>query len=239
MANERPIALWAVPRSISTAFERVFVERGDFRILHEPFSMSYYFSPERRSERFDGEEMKEEYRYAKVLSEVMAPGERPVFLKDMAYHVAPIMDRELVSRFRNTFLMRDPRAVIASYAKKWPDFTFEEAGYEELYRLYGYAVEDGQDPVAIDAQDLSENPDAVVAAYCESIGIVHKPEALTWEQREVPEWDMWEGWHDSAQESTGIGKLERKEIDLPDDLEEIYRRCLPYYEALHAERLRV
>ncbi|QIN79527.1 sulfotransferase family protein [Rubrobacter marinus] len=239
MADERPIALWAVPRSISTAFERVFVERGDFRILHEPFSMSYYFSPERRSERFDGEEIKEEHRYEKVLAEVLAPGERPVFFKDMAYHIAPIMDRELVGRIRNTFLMRDPRAVIASYARKWPDFTFEEAGYEELYRLYGYAVEDGQDPAVIDAQDLSENPDAVVAAYCDSLGIDHKPEALTWEPREIPEWEVWDGWHDSAQESTGIGKLERKEVDLPDDLEEIYRRCLPYYEALYAERLRV
>ena len=239
MANERPIALWAVPRSISTAFERVFVERGDFRVLHEPFSMSYYFSPERRSERFEEGEIKEEYRYENVLSEVMSPGEKPVFFKDMAYHVASIMDRELVEGFQNTFLMRDPRAVIYSYAKKWPDFTFEEAGYEELYRLYGYAVENGQDPIVIDAQDLSENPDAMVAAYCASLGIDHEPQALTWEPREVPEWDMWDGWHDNAQESTGIGKLERKDIELPDDLEELYLRCLPYYEALYAKRLRV
>lgn len=239
MANERPIALWAVPRSISTAFERVFVERGDFRVLHEPFSMSYYFSPERRSERFPEGDVKEEYRYEDVLSKVLSAGDGPVFLKDMAYHVAPVMDRELVGRFRNTFLMRDPRAVLYSYAKKWPDFTFEEAGYEELYRLHGYAVEDGQDPVVIDAQDLSENPDAVVAAYCNSLGIAHKPEALTWEPREIPEWEMWEGWHDNAQESTGIGELERKEIELPEHLEELYLRCLPYYEALYAKRLRV
>lgn len=239
MSNERPIALWAVPRSISTAFERVFVERGDFRVLHEPFSTSYYFSPERRSERFPDGEIKEEYRYENVLSEVFSPGEKPVFLKDMAYHIAPIMDRELVSRFQNTFLMRDPRAVIASYTKKWPDFTFEEAGYEELYRLHGYAVENGQDPVVIDAQDLSENPDAVIAAYCDSVDIDHRPEALTWEPREIPEWEMWDGWHDSAQESTGIDKLERKEVELPENLEELYLRCLPFYEALYAERLRV
>ena len=239
LANERPIALWAVPRSISTAFERVFVERGDFRVLHEPFSTSYYFSPERRSERFAETEPREEYRYEKVLSEVMSPGEDPVFLKDMAYHIAPIMDRELVGRFMNTFLMRDPRDVVLSYAKKWPDFTFEEAGYEELYRLYGYAIEEGQDPIVVDAQDLSENPDAVVAAYCNALGIDHKPEALTWEPREIPEWETWDGWHDSAQESTGIEKLPRKEIELPDDLEDLYLRCLPFYEALYAKRLRV
>jgi hypothetical protein len=45
-----------VPRSVSTALERVFVERGDFKVFHEPFSVSYYYSPERRSDRFAGTE---------------------------------------------------------------------------------------------------------------------------------------------------------------------------------------
>ena len=36
------IALWTHPRSISTAFERVMIERGDFNVLHEPFSYLYY-----------------------------------------------------------------------------------------------------------------------------------------------------------------------------------------------------
>ena len=60
LANERPIALWAVPRSISTSFARGFGQRGVFRGFHVPVSASYYFSPERRSDRFAGEEMKEE-----------------------------------------------------------------------------------------------------------------------------------------------------------------------------------
>jgi hypothetical protein len=42
VTQSKPVALWAVPRSISTAFERVFVERDDFEVLHEPFSASYY-----------------------------------------------------------------------------------------------------------------------------------------------------------------------------------------------------
>jgi hypothetical protein len=46
MSPYKPVALWAVPRSrsISTAFERVFVERDDFEVFHEPFSASYYYS---------------------------------------------------------------------------------------------------------------------------------------------------------------------------------------------------
>src|SRR5215204_5781315 len=30
VTNSKPVGLWAVPRSVSTALERVFVERGDF-----------------------------------------------------------------------------------------------------------------------------------------------------------------------------------------------------------------
>jgi hypothetical protein len=32
------LALWSAPRSRSTAFERMMMERGDFRVVHEPFS---------------------------------------------------------------------------------------------------------------------------------------------------------------------------------------------------------
>jgi hypothetical protein len=50
-SHNKPVALWAVPRSISTAFERVFVERDDFEVLHEPFSASYYYGEDRLSNR--------------------------------------------------------------------------------------------------------------------------------------------------------------------------------------------
>lgn len=34
----RMIGLWAHPRSRSTVLERVFIERGDFEVFHEPFA---------------------------------------------------------------------------------------------------------------------------------------------------------------------------------------------------------
>ena len=67
LTYSKPVGLWAVPRSVSTALERVFVERGDFKVFHEPFSASYYYSPERRSDRFAGMEAKEEYVLERIL----------------------------------------------------------------------------------------------------------------------------------------------------------------------------
>src|SRR3712207_7439034 len=64
--SARPIALWAVPRSLSTAFERVFVERDDLEVLHEPFSAAYYYG---RSEEHTSELQSRQYLVCRLLLE--------------------------------------------------------------------------------------------------------------------------------------------------------------------------
>jgi Sulfotransferase domain len=239
LTYSKPIGLWAVPRSVSTALERVFVERGDFKVFHEPFSAAYYYSSERRSDRFPGTEAKEEYGYEKILDRMLAFKEKPVYFKDMAYHVVGLMSREFTSRFTNTFIIRDPTPVIASLSRFWPDFTLEETGYEQQYRLFELAVENGEDPAVVDAADLTGDPAGTIRAYCEKLDLPFMPESLSWEPGKVPEWEMWTEWHEEAQESTGI-KSQPLEDDtqVPSDLEDVYRRCLPYYEELQKVRLR-
>ena len=36
------VPLWSVPRSISTGFERMMFERGDFKVIHEPYGYFFY-----------------------------------------------------------------------------------------------------------------------------------------------------------------------------------------------------
>jgi Sulfotransferase domain len=239
MNDQKPIALWAVPRSISTAFERVFVERGDFKVFHEPFSASYYYSEDRISHRYANEEPKAEYNYENVLARLFESWERRVYFKDMALHAKGVMTPEFVSRFTNTFIIRNPIPVIASLNRFWPDFTLEETGYELQHRLFSLAVENGEEPAIVDAADLTENPEGVVAIYCESLGIFFILEALSWDPRKMPDWEMWAEWHSEAEESTGIKKEPLEDdTELPEGLEEVYEHCLPYYEELHEKRLR-
>jgi hypothetical protein len=238
MINAKPVALWAVPRSVSTAFERVFVERGDFKVFHEPFSASYYYSRERRSDRYADIEPKAEYDPKNVLERILEAKEKPVFFKDMAYHVSGFITEEFVARFTNTFIIRDPTPVIASLSRFWPDFTLEETGYEQLHRLFGLAVENGEEPAIVDASDLIRNPEGTVAAYCGKLGVPFIPEALSWEAGEVPGWEMWSEWHEEAEQSTGIKKQPLEDdTEIPEGLEEVYERCQPYYEKLYERRL--
>ena len=141
MRENKPVALWAVPRSISTAFERVFVEREDFEVLHEPFSASYYYGEDRPSDRYSDVEPDAAHNYDRVLAEVLRPRNKRVFLKDMAYHAKGLMSSRFVSNFANTFIIRDPKYVVASLHKMWPDFTLEETGFEQIYNLFRYATE--------------------------------------------------------------------------------------------------
>ena len=233
----KPIALWAVPRSLSTAFERVFVERGDFEVLHEPFSTSYYYGTDRPSDRYADEEPRTEHDYENVLAEVLRPRQRRVFLKDMAYHVRPLIDPQFASRFVNTFIIREPKYVLTSLYEMWPDFTPEEAGYEQLDRLFRYATEGGEDPVVVDAMTFSENPAGILSTYCERVGIPFHEDSLSWKEREVSHWEDWEEWHEEAQRSTGIERAERKDPQLPEELQEIYEQCLPHYYRLAAHAI--
>ena len=239
MTTGKPVALWAVPRSVSTAFERVFVERGDFKVFHEPFSASYYYSEDRISNRYADEEPKAEYNYESVLARLFESWERRVYFKDMALHAKGVMTPEFVSRFTNTFIIRDPIPVIASLNRFWPDFTLEETGYELQHRLFSLAVENGEQPAVVDAADLIRNPEGTVSAYCKKLGVPFIPEALWWEPGEVAGWEMWGEWHEEAQQSTGIKEQPLEDdMELPESLEEVYERCIPYYNELHGRRLR-
>jgi hypothetical protein len=104
-------------------------------------------------------EPKAEYNYQNVLASILEPRENHVFVKDMAYHAKDLIGPDFVSQFTNTFIIRDPKYVISSLYHMWPDFTFEETGFEQLYRLFRYATEENsEDVVVIDAMTFSENP---------------------------------------------------------------------------------
>jgi hypothetical protein len=233
----KPIALWAVPRSLSTAFERVFVERDDLEVLHEPFSASYYYGEDRLSDRYSDVEPEAEYNYDRVLADVLKPRQKRVFLKDMAYHAKGVMGPEFISNFVNTFIIRDPKYVIASLHKMWPDFTLEETGYEEIYWAFRYATDAGENPVVVDAMTFSEKPVDILSAYCERVEIPFYRDSLSWEPREVEEWEMWDEWHEAAQQSTGVERAERRDPTLPRQLQRAYEHCLPYYYTLAAHTI--
>ena len=233
----RPIVLWAVPRSVSTAFERVMRARGDLSVFSEPFSAPYYLSEERVSDRFGaaGTDASTE-AWTSVLQELGAATEAgTVFVKDMAYHVSPRLDRELVGHFQNTFIVRHPGHTLRSLERLWPDFTPEEAGFEQQLRLMRVALEASEDElVVLDGEELRRSPAAVVEDYCRRVGLAFLPESLSWQAGLLPDWVRWEQWHGDAAGSTGIAPPDADaEPARPDGVDPaVYARYVECYEEM-------
>ena len=243
--TKKPLVLWAIPRSTSTAFEWMMTQRGDFNILHEPFGKSYYLSMERRSNRYSNGDFKSENNYANILSMIQQNNSsKRVFIKDMAFYVSHILNDDFLQSFEHTFLIRHPSKSLPSLFDKWPDFTFEEAGYQSLYELF-QKVKDilGKPPALIDSDDLRQNPNAIVNAYCKKVSIPFIPEALQWKSqyREDIYWDC-DGhiWHSQVEQSQKFEiQKNNNYVSISDNdyLSEMYDECLSFYQKLFEYRL--
>jgi hypothetical protein len=237
------IALWTHPRSISTAFERVMMERGDFQILHEPFSYLYYVHKDEATidQQYVDPTHPTDYTGIKALIETSAQNQS-VFFKDMCAHGYEYLkdDDNFLQKMNNTFLIRDPAKAIASYYAMNPDVTKEEIGLAQLCGIFEKTAEFEDTPIVVDADDLEDNPEGIIKAYCQTLDIPFIPESLTWDAGHRSEWDIWEDWHTDAAQSTGIQKnVETFDVTVEnnDRLRAFYEDQLPYYERMYQERL--
>lgn len=234
--SEYPIVvLWTIPRSRSTAFERMMIERGDHHVVDEPYSARYYLSESSLSNRFS--EVVPDSEPDEILSRLKeAAKHRPVFVKDMAYQARGLITPEFVGNFTNTFLVREPVSAVASLSLKWPDFTEEEAGYTALLEAFHIVTETtGEKPHVVEADELARNPERTAAEYCKAVGIEFVPDSLNWAPGMADEWVRWQDWYSGVAESTGFQVPRPVPKELPADPRKraiVERAQLVYHELL-------
>ncbi|MFO1132266.1 MAG: hypothetical protein U1E16_09675 [Hyphomicrobiales bacterium] len=202
------IALWSHPRSMSTAFERIMRQRGDLDCLHEPFMYDYYINRStRQMPHFDA--MDEHPRnYEAIRDMILARAEKgPVFFKDMSYYVMPHMlaDEAFFSRVTHSFLVRDPRAAILSYAKLDPDMLCEEIGLEaQWHHADAVMARTGLTPAVVRSESVQADPVGQMDRYWEAVGLIPRPEALHWNDPAPADWQQVQGWHGEVMSSSTI-----------------------------------
>lgn len=244
----RIIALWAVPRSTSTAFEWMMRQRGDLDCLHEPFGEAWYQGEDPLWPRFrDGDRTTPGLTLDSVWRDIRARAEQgPVFLKDFPHYVSHMWDAEFLGHFTHAFLIRDPAKTITSMHAKWPDFHECEVGFPEQRALFDLLTAlSGSPPPVIDSDDLIGNPDDMVRAFCEAVDIPFIAAALTWQAGGDPSaHSWWDGgsFHRNLAQSTGLVAQPRRYIDLadaPERVRRVHRRMKPHYDRLRAHRIRL
>ena len=249
------LVLWAVPRSTSTAFERMMSQRGDHEIAHEPFGEVWYSMGNDTRPPDSHVQHRPELSYESVWEGLVAAARRgPVFMKDFPHYVTHMHDWVIpptgpgeaevpfLDAFNHSFLIRDPAKTLTSMYGQWTDFTLDETGFAEQRQLFDLLTQrTGAPPPAIDADDMLDDPGAVTAAWCEAVGIDFKPEALQWGTTAASELTWYETgtWHANLAESTALSRQKRDYVSIDHNqlLRDAYAACLPHYQAIHAHRL--
>ena len=241
------LALWAVPRSTSTAFEWMMRQRGDMECFHEPFGEAWYQGEAPLWPRTTADSVRTPgLTLDTVLTTLKhAACKVPVFSKDFPHYITSIWTDEWLSLFNHSFLIRDPAKTITSMFAKWPEFHESEVGFLEQRKLFDRLCDQvGQVPPVIDSDDLLENPYSMVECWCNAVQIPFLPAALSWEPGARDEVSWWDGgsFHANLRNSNGLKQQQRKYIDIteaPDRVKQIYEMVLPHYQHMYQYRLRI
>ena len=234
------LMLWSAPRSRSTAFYRMMIERGDFTAVHEPFSYVAIMA----NVDISG-------RPLTTASEVIAElrslaSTRQVFIKDTTdrRHPEALADlRFLAEDAQHTFLIRHPRETIRSYLAIRSNLRIHEIGFEAQYEVYAKVRKlTGRDPLVVDAGDLMNRPADTIKAYCAHVGIDFRPHALSWQPSDRPEWQPFRNWFTDVAASSGLAEVpSRRRLDVEQHpmLDTYLNYHLPFYQKLYQRRLMV
>jgi hypothetical protein len=233
------IAMWSGPRTVSTALMRAWENRADTVVVDEPL-YGWYLA--RTGIDHPGRDeviasMPGDWReIVHGLTRAPLPAGRSVYYqKHMAHHLLPEIDPGALAGLRHAFLIRDPRQLLASYARVRSRPVLADLGLAqqaEIFRAFGGPV--------IDSADLLRDPAGVLAALCGALGVGFDPAMLSWPAGPRPTDGIWaKFWYASVWRSTGFGPYRAPASgQLPAELEPLAAECQPFYAELATHRLR-
>ncbi|MCP4769401.1 MAG: HAD family hydrolase [Gammaproteobacteria bacterium] len=236
------IAMWSGPRNISTALMRAWENREDCVVWDEPL-YGYYLDATGiahpgAAEVIAAQGTDAEAITARCIGKI--PGDHGIFYqKHMTLHLLPQLDRTWLAALDNCFLIREPEAVVASYAAVRDDLTLADIGFVQQAELFAEVRRiSGQLPLVIDSSEFLQNPRNLLEAICAHFDIEFVDEMLHWPRGPRDSDGVWARyWYDSVWQSTGFAAYRERSHQISDREQEIARAARPYYEDLHQYRL--
>lgn len=242
MADILRLAMWSGPRNLSTAMMRSWENRADTVVVDEPLYASYLKATGKKHPGAEEVIAHGETDWRKVVLHLTkdAPGGEPIFYqKQMTHHLLPEMERDWLLNLTNCFLIRDPAAVISSYAKKHDEITAEDLGFPQQAEIFEFVrVRVSATPLVIDAQDFLREPEPMLRLLCQRLGIEFDPAMLSWPPGLRESDGIWaRHWYSEVAQSTKFAPYREREIRVPEPLRKIEARWRCCYEELYRHRL--
>ena len=231
------IAMWAHPRALSTAFERMVLARGDVTVVHEPL-VTLLDDGAVPLTTADGRTVTATSP-AEVVAHLTELGRHgPVFVKDtLEYRYQHLFDHpETIADFTHTFIVREPARTISSHYAIKPTVSCSDIGYEHQWELFELVRATAhRPPVVILAEDLLADPAGLVATWCAAVGLPFLPAALRWTPGDRSEWQRTRKWHLDAERTAGfqpVAKTFTETVENNATLRSYHEYHRPFYERL-------
>jgi hypothetical protein len=230
--------MWSGPRTISTALMRAWENRVDTIVVDEPLYGYYLAQTGLQHPAREQIVTTMNNGWSEVITDLtlnpLPPGKTVHYAKHMTHHLLPEVDRGSLAGLRHAYLIRDPRPLIASYARVRDRPTLADLGLAqqvEIWRRFGGPV--------IDSADLLRAPEPALRALCAALDVPFDPAMLSWPAGPRDTDGVWAPhWYDSVWRSTGFGPYREQQLAvLPPELEPLAERCQPYYDEMSAHRL--
>ncbi len=237
------VSMWSGPRNISTTMMRAFEHRADTAAIDEPFYASYLARSGADHPYREETLAAQPNRFDDVVKWIETPpadGSPVLFLKHIAFHLPEDTALDFLFRHRNFLLIRDPRAMVASYSKKFEDVSPIVQSYEIERRILDELSARGLPCPVVDAADVLAAPEVVLRKLCASLGLEFNAAMLSWPAGQRGCDGVWAPhWYDAVWSSTGFNSPVEKPVDLSARLEAVADACMANYQVLHSQRLTV
>lgn len=240
------IAMWSGPRNISTAMMRAFENRADCAVIDEPLYAAYLHSTGLAHPARDRVLKSQNADWRVVVAALTDDAPAPVYYqKHMTQHLLPAINLSFTESLLNCFLIREPRRIIASYARVRASFALEELGFSQQKRLFDRECERlGKAPPVLDSALVLQNPKAVLARLCQRLALPFDRAMLRWPAGPRASDGVWAPyWYAAVWQSTGFDTPRREtaaqvEAVLTAEQERLRERADEYYRAMRAHALR-
>ena len=233
------IYMWSGPRNLSTALMRSFENRDDTIVWDEPL-YAYYLKETKKKHPLAKDIINTyETNIDKLILDITKDfGKKHSYQKHMTHHILSTTPIDWIKKGINCFLIRNPKEVIHSYIKKNDLNNSDDIGFPMQIKLFKLVKTLGNQPIIINAEDLSSNPRNILIKLCKNLNIPFLENMLLWPKGKRNSDGIWEKiWYQNVKSSTNFEIINIKNKKIPTKYQDIYLECLDIYKELNSHNI--
>jgi len=236
-STNKRIAIWACPRTVSTALLRSFCQHSQVVGVDEPFYAYYLKRSGKLHPMRDEVMLSQAQSIDEVINGVLrAECAKPVqYVKHMAHHLFGDEDLSFLDDddTTNAFLIRHPREMLPSLFSDLEQLERIDIGYGQQLQLFERLLAQGKRPVVVESTKLLANPQEMLPRLCTALNIEFEEQMMRWPVGSHSSYGVWApAWYGKVMKTSGWSAHVPKVGGLPPELDELFEFALPAYERL-------